>query len=321
MKGPRRLKESSMHVLNPAIFRPVRTLVVVALAAATTFPPARAETIEVSRVLVTSISETEVPAREAGVLAEILVEEGEMVEQGTQLAKIDDSEARMVEAAAQLEAAIAEKQSQAEPLIEAAEAAHEVALRNLRRAEESLATFGRSISQSEMDDYRLAATEAKTLVWERRREREIAELQHQLHLQQWELARARSERHAITAPLAGLVKEVHRQRGEWVTPGQPVARILRLDRLRCVGYLDADLARTRWAGGELIGREAILHVPSAADPQARRFTGKVTLLGPEIEPESDQVKIWVEIDNPGLQLRPGDRGTLMIDWPAPLSLP
>lgn len=282
---------------------------------------ARAETIEVARVLVTAISETEVPAREAGVLADVMVQEGEMVELGTLLAKIDDSEARMVEAAAQLEAAIAEKQSQAEPLVEAAEAAHEVALRNLRRAEESLATFGQSISQAEMDEYRLAATEAKTLVWERRREREIAELQHQLHLQQWELARTRRERHAINAPLAGLVKEVHRQRGEWVTPGQPVIRILRLDRLRCVGYIDADLARTRWAGGELIGREAILHVPSASDPQARRFTGKVTLLGPEIEPESDQVKIWVEIDNPDLQLRPGDRGTLRIDWPASLSRP
>ncbi len=310
-----------MKVRTLAIFRPYGRLVCTALTVAAACLPARAETIEVSRVLVTAISETEIPAREAGVLADVLVQEGDMVEQGMQLAKIDDSEARMVEAAAGLEAAIAEKQSQAEPLVEAAEAAHEVALRNLRRAEESLATYGRSISQAEMDDYRLAATEAKTLVWERRREREIAELQHQLHLQQWELARARRERHAITAPLAGLVKEVHRQRGEWVTPGQPVARILRLDRLRCVGYLDADLARSRWGGGELIGREAILHVPSTTDPQARRFTGKVTLLGPEIEPESDQVKIWVEIDNPDLQLRPGDRGTLRIDWPAAPSRP
>lgn len=307
-----------MQIFNLATVHAIR-LLVVGLAAAAALPPAHAETIEVARVLVTAISETEVPAREAGVLAEVLVQEGDVVEQGMQLAKIDDAEARILEAAAQLEAAIAAKQSQAEPLVEAAEAAHEVALRNLQRAEESLATFGRSISQAEMDEYRLAATEAKTLVWERRREREIAELQHQLHLQQWELARARRERHAITAPLAGLVKEVHRQRGEWVTPGQPVARILRLDRLRCVGYLDADLARTRWAGGELSGREAVLYVPSAADPQARQFTGKVTLLGPEIEPESDQVKIWVEIDNPERQLRPGDRGTLRIDWPAPPS--
>lgn len=307
-----------MQILNLATVHAIR-LLVAGLVAAAALPPAQAEMIEVARVLVTAISETEVPAREAGVLAEVLVQEGDVVEQGMQLAKIDDAEARILEAAAQLEAAIAAKQSQAEPLVEAAEAAHEVALRNLQRAEESLATFGRSISQAEMDEYRLAATEAKTLVWERRREREIAELQHQLHLQQWELARARRERHAITAPLAGLVKEVHRQRGEWVTPGQPVARILRLDRLRCVGYLDADLARTRWAGGELSGREAILYVPSAADPQARQFTGKVTLLGPEIEPESDQVKIWVEIDNPERQLRPGDRGTLRIDWPAPPS--
>lgn len=309
-----------MQILNLATVHAIR-LLVAGLVAAAALPPAQAEMIEVARVLVTAISETEVPAGEAGVLAEVLVQEGDVVEQGMQLAKIDDAEARILEAAAQLEAAIAAKQSQAEPLVEAAEAAHEVALRNLQRAEESLATFGRSISQAEMDEYRLAATEAKTLVWERRREREIAELQHQLHLQQWELARARRERHAITAPLAGLVKEVHRQRGEWVTPGQPVARILRLDRLRCVGYLDADLARTRWAGGELSGREAILYVPSAADPQARQFTGKVTLLGPEIEPESDQVKIWVEIDNPERQLRPGDRGTLRIDWPAPPSRP
>lgn len=310
-----------MQTMNFAASRRIGPCVV-ALAILAALPlRGRGETIEVPRVLVTSISETEVPAREAGVLAEILVQEGDMVEQGRQLAKIDDAEARMLEAAAELEAAIAEKQAQAAPLVEAAKAAHEVALRNLRRAEESLATFGRSISQAEMDEYRLAATEAQTLIWQRRREQEIAQLQHQLQVQQWELARARTERHALTSPLAGLVKEVHRQRGEWVTPGQPVVRILRLDRLRCVGFLSADLARTRWAGGELIGRPATLHIPSVDDPQARQFTGKVTLLGPEIEPESDQVKIWVEVDNPTLQLRPGDRGTLTIDWPQPIELP
>ncbi len=277
--------------------------------------PSENRSVVVPRVLVTAISDTEVPAQVAGVLAEVAAREGTIVAQGDTLARVDDAEARMTEALAEIEMAIAEKQASATPLVEAAEAAHEVAKSNLRRAEESLANFGRSISQAEMDEYRLRATETKTSVWEQRHKIEIAGLTHRHRRQQLDLAQDRSQRHRVLAPVNGMVKEVPREVGEWVIPGQPIARIIRLDRLRCVGFLAAETIRLHEGDAELVGMEATLFVPSIEAPDAKTFRGTLTFLDPEIEPESDQIRIWVEVENVGLKLRPGDRGTLVLDFP------
>jgi len=271
------------------------------------------DTLLIPRVLVTPISEIEVPAQATGALAEVSVKVGDLVEAGTLLARIDDTEAAMAEGVAEVEWEIAGKQAEGLPLVQAAEEAAEVARRNLARAEQSLKDFQRSISQAEMDEYRLKATETKALLWERRQVLEIAQLNHQLRARQLDQAKDQTRRHQIVSPAKGMVKEIVRDTGEWMIPGQPLARVLRLDRLRCVGFLPADRVRDLEGPSAWLGLEATLWVPSAEDPQARRFAGKITFLDPEIEPESDQVRIWVEIDNGDLRLHPGDRGTLQIE--------
>lgn len=276
-------------------------------------PADASDTLLIPRVLVTPISEIEVPAQATGALAEVLVKVGDLVEAGTLLARIDDTEAAMAEGVAEVEWEIAGKQAEGLPLVQAAEEAAEVARRNLARAEQSLKDFRRSISEAEMDDYRLKATEAKALLWERRQVLEIARLNHQLRAKQLDQAKDQTRRHQIVSPAKGMVKEIVRDTGEWMIPGQPLARVLTLDRLRCVGFLPADRVRDLEDPSAWLGLEATLWVPSADDPQARRFAGKITFLDPEIEPESDQVRIWVEIDNADLKLHPGDRGTLRID--------
>jgi RND family efflux transporter MFP subunit len=274
--------------------------------------------VEVPRVLVTPISETEIPARVAGVLAETVIRVGDMVQGGAVLGHIDDAEAKMAEGLAEVELGIANVLAQAEPLVEAAEVAYEVAQNNLRRAEESLANFGKSISQAEMDDYRLKATEAKTALWEQRRGVEVAVLTQRLRRQQFELARDATGRHQIVSPVTGMIKEIDREVGEWVVPGQTIARVIRLDRLRCVGFLPADRVRNGYGPDAIIGRDAEFYVPDKV-AGASRFKGTIVFLSPEIDPESDQIRVWVEVDNPDLRLRPGDRGTLVLDWPKPLN--
>ncbi len=273
-------------------------------------------TVTVPRVLVTPISETEVPAQVPGVLAAVSMQVGDMIEAGAVLARVDDAEARMTEGLAEVALEIAEIEAAGEPLIEAAEAAYEVAKNNLRRAEESLENFRRSISQAELDDYRLKATEAKTFLWQQRRDVEVAGLTRRLRRQELELASDLTRRHSIVAPVGGMVKAVERELGEWVVPGQSIVTILRLDRLRCVGFIAADLVSEAPRRASLVGRDATLFIPAPDDTAARRFSGTVTFVDPEIEPESDQVRVWVEIENEDLRLRPGDRGTLEIDWPA-----
>ncbi len=313
---------------NIFLRRPILPTLVLALLIAMT-GTASCEVIEVPRALVTSINATEVPARETGVLAEITVRVGQMVKVGEPMARIDDEEAKQNEALAEVEMKIAIKQAQTAPLVAAAEAAATVAANNLQRAEAALAQFNRSLSLSEVDDYRLKNTDAQTLLWQRKHENEIAQLTQQFQTQKWNQARSRTKRHHITAPISGMVNEVYHDPGEWVIPGQSVVRIQPLDQLRCVGFVPADqvsLQRPTANGATpavdrenprkrmAVGDAATLTVPSERSDADDEFPGRVTFIDPEIEPESGQVKIWVDVDNQDLRLRPGTRGTLTVRW-------
>jgi macrolide-specific efflux system membrane fusion protein len=41
--------------------------------------------------------------------------------------------------------------------------------------------------------------------------------------------------------------------------------------------------------------------------------GRVIFLDPELDPVNTQIRIWVEIENKALQLRPGMRGKMTIE--------
>jgi multidrug efflux pump subunit AcrA (membrane-fusion protein) len=99
---------------------------------------------------------------------------------------------------------------------------------------------------------------------------------------------------------------VHRRAGEWVAPGETLVRIVRIDRLRAEGFIDAALAEV-----DLVGAEARLAITSAGG-EKRVFAGVVVFVSPEIDPVNGQVKIWAEIENRSLALRPGLRGELTV---------
>ena len=101
--------------------------------------------------------------------------------------------------------------------------------------------------------------------------------------------------------------EVSRHRGEWVKPGETVFHILRLDRLRAVGFLKAAYATHNLQ--DYVVRLRV-ELPGAGIAE---FPGKVIFLNPEIDPVNTQIRIWVEIENKGLQLRPGMRGKMTIE--------
>jgi macrolide-specific efflux system membrane fusion protein len=110
----------------------------------------------------------------------------------------------------------------------------------------------------------------------------------------------------IIAPIGGIVTQVNRQRGEWVQPGQPIVRILRLDQVRAEG-----LASAHEVDGQLLGRPVKLTVELGQKPV--EFSGKVVFVSPEVDPVNGQVRVWAEIDNRELKLRPGQHGSLTIE--------
>lgn len=276
-------------------------------------PHATAGEIEVSSVLVKLIEQVEVPAREAGVLAEVEVREGQMIEAGAPVARIDDSAPRLDKRTAELELEGARKMAENDVKVRFARKSAEVARAELERAERSKQRLADSVTDSEMDQLRLVAEKAVLEIEQAQFEFDLAKTTQALKENDVRIAEHDIAQRQITAPLSGFVSEVSRHRGEWVQPGQAIMRILRLDLLRAEGLVDAESV-----DAVLLGRGVRLSVNQ--EGQAVQYAGRIVFVSPEIDPVNGQVRVWAEIENPELRLRPGLHGSMTIEEAAPASV-
>lgn len=267
-------------------------------------------TIEVDHALVTLIEQAEVPAREAGVLTAVKAREGQLVGSGDELALMDDTQPRLAKKRATIELDIARLEAENDVNVRFAQKSTEVARAELRRASESIEKYNRSVSATELDRLRLEAERAVLQVEQSEQEHKTAHLTEQLKQNEVDFATWSIDRLRIKAPIAGVVVEVKQHPGEWVEPGETVFRILRIDRLRVEAFVDVNQIV-----GVLDGRAATLRVDLPGRP-ATEFAGKIVFVSPEVDPVNGQVRVWAEVENRGLSLRPGLHGTLQIEAPA-----
>jgi RND family efflux transporter MFP subunit len=282
-------------------------LLVALVAVASLTQALSAEEIQVSSVLIKLIEQVEVPAREAGVLADVMVREGEMVVAGAPLAQIEDADAQLDKRRAQWELVGASKQAESDVKVRFAKKSLEVAQAELRRAVESEKRLPQSVSQSELDQLRLMVQKTTLEIEQAQLEWDLAKTLREVKQNDLQIAEHGIQQRRMTAALAGFVAQVNRRRGEWVQPGQTILRILRLDRLRAEGLVNAQAVNN-----ELNGSSVKLTV-QLNDQSPAEFTGKIVFVSPEIDPVNGQVRVWAEIENSGLQLRPGLHGSMVID--------
>ena len=231
---------------------------------------------------------------------------------------------------------IARRKAENQVRILAAQKAEAVAKNELSRASEARRAYIDSVSRSEIDGLRLAYERANLETEQAKFDREIDELTaasedevssiHQLNIQRGRVEREQTEyerkiaqlnvtdkkyaaemaslfakRHWITAPIDGSVVEIYRQPGEWVPQGQPVVRLVRLDRLRAEGFVS-----TRWLRFLKKGKKAELTIHVSDDEDLHR-EGQVSFVSPEIDSVNDEVRFWVEFDNRDRDVLPGMR--------------
>jgi RND family efflux transporter MFP subunit len=263
--------------------------------------------VQVSSVLIKLMEQVEVPAREAGVLTEIHAREGDMVVVGARLAQVEDGDARLEKRRAELELAAARKQADNDVKVRYAMKSLEVSESELRRAVDSSKRLAQSVSQSELDQLKLEVQRNTLEIEEARRELDVAKTACELRENDVAIADFAVAQRRIASPLAGFVAELLRQPGEWVQPGQPILRLLRLDRLRAEGLVGAQAASE-----DLNGRGVRLTV-ELDESGPKQFAGKIVFVSPEIDPVNGQVRVWAEIENPRLELRPGLHGSMVIE--------
>jgi len=254
-----------------------------------------------------AFEESTLSAKVAGRIGELAVDVGSRVARGDVVARTEsrDYELRIAPAEAALAAARAllgldesttgdHVDPETTPVVRAAQAELDDARRERDRVA-SLADSGvSSKSLLERAEARYATAEAgivdarqtvanrRALVAQRR-----ADLA---------LARQALEDTQIVAPFAGAVAERLAGTGDYLTPGDPIARLVRFDPLRVrfeVPERDAVLVRV---GQETHVESAGLVTPAAA---------LVARISPALDPRSRTLLVELELANPDLTLRPG----------------
>lgn len=124
-----------------------------------------------------------------------------------------------------------------------------------------------------------------------------------------ELAPMRS---SVTAPIGGVVLEVHAAPGELITPDRELFVVADLSRVWVQGDVyQKDIAKIR------VGQTAIVTVDTYP---GESFSGRVTHLSDVLDPDSRTAKVRCEVVNPGTRLKVQMFATLALPTSAPRSV-
>jgi len=256
--------------------------------------PAKAVTVE--QCLVKLVDEALVPAEEAGVLDVVAVKEGAQVAKDELLGRIDDKLVRIQHRAAKAEMEVAaEKIEQNKISREYQESAYKVAeLQYTRRRDKNKEVVG-STPQLELIEFWLKADGAMKQIDVSKSEEKVAKAEYRVKEVQVEMAAEAIEKRQIKSPLDGIVVKVEKNLGEWVQPGDPVFRVISLEKLRVRGRLKrADYRRAALRNRPVVV-EAVL-----TNGRKEKFQGRVVFVDPLLlhgEKYSADFEFWAEVEN------------------------
>jgi multidrug efflux pump subunit AcrA (membrane-fusion protein) len=264
------------------------------------------------RCLVSLIDEAKVPAREAGVLVALDVREGDTVAKGAVIARIDDNQPQFEKRKARAECDQAKAKAENDVDVRYSEAAEKVAEAEFAKAEQSHRAVPNSVTQVERDRLKLNVVKSALQIEQARLEQVLSGLSANAKEVEVEAADNAIERRRITSPIDGIVVEVFPHLGEWMQPGDPLARVVRTDVLRVEGYVDS----AKWDPESIRDRPVTVRV-MLADRREETFDGRIVFTSPIVESGGDY-RVWAEVPNRretgegAWILRPGQSATMRI---------
>ncbi len=227
----------------------------------------------------------------AGVLVRIDVKPGMLISVGQSLARLDQ---RQAEARRQL-AAAQELQSRAAAENDVDERDSQVAAESAETArlagEAANSRTPGSVSGAELRKSRLDVDRARLAIERAQRERHLAGFALAARTAELQAAELDVELRQINAPAAGLVLDVYKHPGEWLALGEPMLKLVRIDRLKIEAFVDPAVLAPREVAGRAVRVTAPLERGRSAE-----FDGQVTFVNPVIEAHG-KYRVWTEVDN------------------------
>jgi RND family efflux transporter MFP subunit len=280
------------------------------VAAATAEESSAPSKVVLERCLISLIAEAEAPAQEAGVIVEMAVREGQQVSRDALIARIDDATSQLQKLAAEAERSISYEKSTNDVDVRYADATRKVAAAEYQMNHEANLKVRGTKSAAELQELQLKIEQAALQIEQARHEQFLASLETQANDAKVGLANNDIRRRRICAPIDGEVVELLVHAGEWVHPGDPVARVIRMDRLRVEGFLNAE----KFSASEISGKPIEVVVRFERGRTAT-FDGKIVFVDPRVQ-AGGEYRVWAEVENRRDEqewlLRPGFSATMTI---------
>ncbi len=262
--------------------------------------------------LVSLLDDVELPAQEAGVLLELIAKPGLQAKAGDVLGKVDETETLVRQKAAKFKLDVAVEKATNTAQVELSKKIIEM---YKAEYEESLAINERSAGAIPPTQLR-----KQRVYWEKgvaeyiaaEMDFKIAGLERKVQEAELEAADNELKQRTLVAPFDGVVEEIFRQQNEWVQPGDPVLRFVRMNRLRVEGFVSGEIA-----AGQVDGATVEINVvlPGGA---TEKLKGKISFVSTKVGANTEEYRVWAEVDNlPGRDgypwlLRPGVRPEMII---------
>lgn len=281
-------------------------------------PSTRNELVD-SKAILTYVNDTDITATADGILMRIGADEGATITKESILLDVDS---RMVQA--QLKVAQKKREAAAEKArdrsnIEFSEKSYEVAKLQLEMFQKLADRDATSLM--ELESKRLEAEKARLAGV-------VAEVQNRQDVAAEQVAEAEAEAatvelqlRQIRAPFDGVVVDRKKQLFDWVRAGEPVLRLVGMEKVRVNGRISAQDLQGPPHLLENAPAIAIITLFSNGTPQGTqevRINGNLGFVSPVLDP-SGMYEVWMEIENQQVQgrwlLREGMRARLVIPTP------
>jgi multidrug resistance efflux pump len=254
-----------------------------------TAPPAD---VTIEKCQVASLQNLLVPGSDSGALVSLAVKEGQYVTKDMELARVDDREARAMAIVKQLDFEVAEQKANSNIEVRHAQKSADVAEQAYKKLEMANATLKSTITAIEMIKTKFEWEKAKLSIEKAEEEVISNKLTAKAKKAEVDAALVTVNRRILRAPFNGVVIKIMRREGEWVAPGDPVMQVVRIDRLRIYGDLDA----SKWGPADVEGRKVTVEVMLPRG-QTVKVPGKIVFVSPVVG-VGLKLPLWAEIDTP-----------------------
>jgi multidrug resistance efflux pump len=242
--------------------------------------------IRLATCLVKVIEKIELPAREKGVLLQLSVREGSLVNGDAVIAMVDEGMAIVELDSAKRRLEASQLKISSDIAIRAAQAGKDTALKAYKR-ELGLSRTGAG-TESKAEQLELAAIQAELQL--EKAEHDFLVDQKAVKLDELEVIKAQQllERHQIMAPWAGVVTKVLKRQGEWVNAGDSVYELVQMERL----WIEGDIDPRQLNPYQVSGKPVQVTLKLAGGEEAT-FPGRIAYIDTEVVGHSFKIRAEV----------------------------